>query len=156
MTKSTVQTSTRINLDLAEAPIRVLHVDDEESFLKASKQILQMQGAFQVETASTVEEAMEKMKEREFEVIVSDYIMPEKSGLEFLKELRESGNKIPFVIFTGKGREEVAIQALNLGADLYINKSGAPQTVYGELAHGLRQTVENGRQKWHLGFSEIL
>ncbi len=44
--------------------------------------------------------------------------MPGKSGLDFLKELRASGNDIPFILFTGKEREEVAIQALNLGADL--------------------------------------
>jgi hypothetical protein len=41
-------------------------------------------------------------------------------------------------LFTGKGREEVAIKALNLGADGYFNKQGSPETVYGELAHGIR------------------
>jgi PAS domain S-box-containing protein len=49
---------------------------------------------------------------------------------------------IPFIIFTGKGREEVAVEALNLGADHYINKIGKPETVYGELAHGIRQLVK--------------
>ena len=71
--------------------------------------------------------------------------MPGKNGLEFLKELRDSGNDIPFVIFTGKGREEVAIQALNLGADQYLNKGGTPETVYGELAHSIRKIVGSDR-----------
>jgi PAS domain S-box-containing protein len=48
-------------------------------------------------------------------------------------------------MFTGKGREEVAMQALNLGADGYFNKSGHAETVYGELAHGIRQVVDKRR-----------
>ncbi len=63
--------------------------------------------------------------------------------LEFLKELREQHNKIPFILFTGKGREEVAIKALNLGVDGYFNKQGSPETVYGELCYGIIQTVDH-------------
>ena len=125
-----------------ETLIHVLHVDDDAGYLKTAKQILEMQGSFQVETASSVEEAMEKMEEKTFDVIVSDYIMPGKDGLEFLKELRERRNSIPFIIFTGKGREIVAIKALNLGANQYINKIGKPETVYSELAHGIRTVVK--------------
>jgi len=146
MAQSSVEHPERDVLDLVEeAPIRVLHVDDEAGFLKAAKQILEMQGAFHVDTASSVEEANEKMKRKPYDAIVSDYIMPEKNGLEFLEELRQKGNTIPFIIFTGKGREEVAINALNLGADRYLNKIGHPEAVYGELAHGIRQTVERKR-----------
>ena len=144
MVKSTVESLTEVVVDLAEkAPIQVLHVDDESSFLKVAKRCLEMEGTFQVDTASSVEEALKKMRKKTFDVIVSDYMMPEKDGLEFLKKLREKGNNIPFIIFTGKGREEVAINALNLGADQYLNKVGDPETVYVELAHGIRQVVES-------------
>jgi len=146
MTQSTVEYP---KIDSAEiiktAPIRVLHVDDDISFLKTAKLILEMQGASQVDTASSVEEATEKMKENKYDAVISDYQMPGKDGLQFLKELRNSGNNISFVIFTGKGREEVTINALNLGADGYFNKIGHPETVYGELAHGIRQVVEKRR-----------
>ena len=108
-----------------EDVIRVLFVDNERGFLKTSKQILEMQGPFQVDLATSVEEAYEKMETKEYDLIISDYQMP-KDGLDFLKELRSEGNNIPFILFTGKGREEVAIQALNLGADYYINKVGKP------------------------------
>ena len=155
MTKSTVESLSEVVVDLTEkASIRVLHVDDEAGFLKVAKQCLEMQGAFQVETALSVEEAMEKMKKKTFDVIVADYVMPGKDGLEFLKELRDNGNNIPFIMFTGKGREEVAIKALNLGADQYFNKIGSPETVYGELAHGVRQVVESKRAEEALSNSE--
>jgi PAS domain S-box-containing protein len=143
LAKSAVESLSEVVVDLTEkAPIQVLHVDDESGFLKVVKQCLEMEGAFQVDTAVSVEEALEKMMKKKFDVIVSDYMIPEKDGLEFLKQLREKGNNIPFIIFTGKGREEVAIDALNLGADQYLNKIGDPETVYGELAHGICQAVK--------------
>ncbi len=121
--------------------IRVLHVDDEVSLLKVAKQILELQGLFQVDSAGSVEEAFEKMKQKDYDVIVSDYQMPIKDGLQFLKELKENANNIPFILFTGKGREEVAIEALNLGADRYFSKTGKPETVYGELTHAIKQII---------------
>jgi len=141
MTQSAVECRERVVVGAVRAPMKVLHVDDEADFLNAAKQILEMQGAFQVDTASSVEEATEKMKEKEYDAIVCDYIMPRRDGLQFLKELRDSENNIPFIIFTGKGREGVAIEALNLGADRYFSKVGGPETVYGELAHGIREAV---------------
>jgi PAS domain S-box-containing protein len=133
-------------VDLTEKSlITVLHVDDELSLLEVTKQCLEMEGQFQVDEASSVEEAVRKLGEEAYDVVVSDYQMPGKDGLEFLKELRQKGNRIPFILFTGKGREEVAIKALNLGADQYLNKVGDPETVYGELAHSIRRAVERKR-----------
>lgn len=61
--------------------------------------------------------------------------MPEIDGLEFLEIIREEkGMDIPFIMFTGKGREDVAMDALNLGADRYIQKGGNPKSQYGLLA----------------------
>lgn len=142
-TKPIVGSTTGVVIDLAERKlIRVLHIDDEAGFLKVAKQCLEMQGRFQVVTALSVEEAMKKLEKNTYDVVVSDYIMPGKNGLELLKELREKGNNVPFIVFTGKGREEVAIRALNLGADQYINKSGHPETVYGELAYGITKAMK--------------
>ena len=135
-------------------PILVLHVDDEVSLLKVLKQILELQGLFQVDSAGSVEEAYTKMKEKDFDVIVSDYQMPIKDGLQFLKDLKDSGNNVSFILFTGKGREDVAINALNLGADRYINKSGKPETVYGELAHAILQIVDKKKGDYLLEESE--
>jgi PAS domain S-box-containing protein len=142
VTECSVKPSPEAVVDLDEKRLsRVLFVDDELGLLKAAKQCLEMKDEFQVDTASSAGEAMEKMRKQEYDVVVSDYQMPEKNGLEFLKEVRESGNDIPFIVFTGKGREEVVIRALNSGADRYISKSGDPETVYAELKHAIREAV---------------
>jgi PAS domain S-box-containing protein len=154
MAKATFVPLPETGVDLTEAPINVLHVDDETDCLKTSKQILETQGSFKVETATSVEEAQEKMRKKEFDAIISEYIMSGKDGLEFLKELRNSGNKIPFIIFTGKGREIVAIKALNLGADQYINKIGKPEAVYSELTHAIREVVKINQAEKALQKSE--
>ncbi|MGA3191305.1 MAG: PAS domain S-box protein [Candidatus Bathyarchaeia archaeon] len=143
MVESAVQSRAEIVVGSSENKlIRVLHVDDELGFLKIAKQCLEMQGPFHVDTAGSVGEALNKLKETEYDAVVSDYQMPGKDGLEFLEMLRKNGNTIPFVMFTGKGREEVAVKAWSLGADHYVNKTGDPETVYCELAHCLRSTVE--------------
>ena len=91
----------------------------------------------------------------QYDVVISDYEMPQKNGLEFLTELRKQNNNIPFILFTGKGREEVAIKALNLGADGYFNKQGNPETVYGELVHGMKLGVEHWKSKRELTDKEL-
>lgn len=122
---------------------RVLHVDDDPSIIEISKHILmEMNPNFEFEGASCVDEAFKKLSTGKYDVVISDYRMPKKTGLQFLKELREAKNEIPFILFTGKGREEVAIEALNLGADGYFNKQGNPETIYRELAHGIKRLVD--------------
>jgi len=73
---------------------------------------------------------------------VSDYQMPGKDGLQFLKELREKGNRISFVLFSGEGRNEISIEALGLGADRYFSIIGSPETVYRELSHGIESAID--------------
>jgi DNA-binding NarL/FixJ family response regulator len=122
--------------------LHVLHVDDDASFLQVSKLILELENKFEIDTVTSVDAAFCKLKTRPYDAVVCDYDMPLKNGLDFLKELREQENNIAFIIFTSIGREEVAIRALNLGADLYFSKSGSPEAVYGELADAIRKIVE--------------
>ncbi len=119
-------------------------MDDDSAFLSVSKEILLgIDSTLKVELVSTVEEAIDKLEAQSYDVVVSDYELPEINGLEFLKRLRAQGNRVPFILFTGKGREEIAKQALNLGADCYVNKPGGNiEETYLELSHSIQLLTE--------------
>jgi PAS domain S-box-containing protein len=123
--------------------LRVLHVDDDASFLQVSKQILEIDGKLKVETTTSVDEAFENLKQFHYDVVVSDYEMPMKNGLQFLEELRKNVRSPPFILFTGRGREAVAVKALKLGAFRYLNKNGDVEAVYTELAFSIQQAADN-------------
>lgn len=108
---------------------------------------MELNSCFEFDNACYVDEALKKLSTEQYDIVISDYEMPQKDGLQFLKELREGKNDIPFILFTGKGREEVVIKALNLGADHYVNKQGSPETVYSELEHLVSSAVEKSRSK---------
>lgn len=141
------QTHQVIQESCATSTIHVLHVDDDSLILSTSKMILEDSGKFEVELASSVDEALKKLANQTFDAVISDYDMPKKTGLQFLEELRSQKNEIAFVMFTGKGREEVAVKALNLGADRYINKNGDVEAVYCELSYALSKIVERKRTR---------
>jgi PAS domain S-box-containing protein len=154
----TIETTLPILIDSAALGkkdcLHILHVDDDVNLLEISKQILSMDNNFEIDTVSSVDEAFARMEKQNFDVVVSDYEMPLKNGLDFLKELREQKRDISFILFTGKGREEVVVKALNLGADSYINKNGSPETVYCELADAINKTVERKKSRRLLVESE--
>jgi DNA-binding NarL/FixJ family response regulator len=144
-----------IIVDLVEKDnIHVLHVDDDPVFLNTAKQCLEAQGKFHVDTALSVEDAQEKMNGKTYDVIICESVMPRKQGLEFLKELRDSGSNIAFIIVTGRGTEDLAVKALNLGADRYFSKVGCSETACDELAHGICQVVEGKKAEETLRQSE--
>jgi PAS domain S-box-containing protein len=139
---------------LSSGPIKILHVDDDAAFLNMAKQCLELQSDIKVESANSVEEALSLIEKSKFDVIVSDFQMAEKNGLEFLKELKSRNIPIPFILFTGKSRDEVGLKALNLGAFRYMNKGGAPRAAYAELESCIRQAVDYSKAKGFLKSSE--
>jgi len=130
-----------ILLDMNEQ-IHVLYVDDDAGFARVVKQRLETEGPFQVDAAFSVSEALAKLENEKYDAVVSEYRMPGKNGLDFLKELREKGNRTPFIMFTREVMQEVVIKALNLGADYCLNKVGETESVYGELAHSITELVK--------------
>jgi PAS domain-containing protein len=62
-------------------------------------------------------------------------------GIELLKQVRSKNANVPFLLFTGRGREDVAIAALNNGADFYIQKGGEPQAQYAELKNAIVHAI---------------
>jgi PAS domain S-box-containing protein len=138
-----------------DGEIRVLHVDDEPALLEVTEQFLRQEDErIAVETATSPQEGLVLLDENGFDVVVSDYQMPGMNGLELLETLREDDNQMPFIIFTGHGREEVAVDALNLGADRYLQKGGDPKSQYGLLADAVVQETEHRRAREELEESE--
>ena len=130
-------------LDLAcKRKAKVLHVDNDFEFLKAAKTFLEENFQFEVDTACSSEEVLEKVKDTSYDAVVSAYLITCRNGLELLKELRRRGNDVPFFLLTIKSREEVAIDALNSGVDGYIIKGSDAEAMFQELAKGIYSTVK--------------
>jgi PAS domain S-box-containing protein len=121
--------------------IRVLYVDDEVDLLDLGKEFLEMSGGFFVDTAVSADTARTVMTENVYDAIVSDYQMPGEDGITFLKSVRDTHGTIPFILFTGRGREEVVIEAINNGVDFYLQKGGNAGAQFAELAHKIRHAV---------------
>jgi len=128
-----------------DPPIRVLIVDDEPSLGEICQIFLEEMGGFSCDTVTSGAEALEQVSTSPYDAIVSDYQMPGMNGIELLKEIRGGGMDIPLIIFTGKGREAVVIEALNSGADFYLQKGGDPEALFIELAFKIRQAVQRKR-----------
>jgi len=133
--------------------ISVLYVDDEQSLLEIAKLFLEDTGEFRVGTAISAKTALKDDSVRSYDAIVSDYQMPGMDGIAFLKIVREKYGDIPFILFTGRGREEIVIEAINNGADFYLQKGGDPESQFAELAHKLRQSVRRKQAERSLQIS---
>jgi len=121
--------------------ISVLFIDDEPALLEITRLFLERSGEIKVETCRSALEALDLLKTRSFDAIVSDYEMPLMDGIVFLKILRAEGDTTPFIIFTGKGREHVVVEALNNRADFYLSKGQDPKAQFSELDHMIRQAI---------------
>jgi PAS domain S-box-containing protein len=134
--------------------LSLLYVDDEPGLLDIGKLFLETSGDFAVTTALSGSEGLAALAAHSFDAIISDYQMPEMNGIELLKAVRKSHGSIPFILFTGRGREEVVIEAINNGADFYLQKGGDPKAQFAELAHKIRQAVSKRQAEYALQDSE--
>lgn len=134
--------------------ISVLLVDDEVELLHIGKLFLEQTGDIGVEICESASSALEFLQKDQFDAIVSDYQMPGMDGIEFLKYVRNGGSSIPFIIFTGRGREIVAIEALNNGATFYLQKGGDPKALFAELQNMIIQSVKRYEAEENLRESE--
>ena len=100
---------------------------------------LELEPDVKVTTQSIRSKRLPLLNDKHFDIIVSDYMMPEMNGLEFFKRLRITGIATPFILFTGKGREEVVIEAMRHGVDFYIKKGGDAKSQFAELINAIRQ-----------------
>lgn len=132
----------------------MLYVDDEPALLDIGKEFLEKTGTISVDTAHSVNEAKIRLSANYYDAIVSDYQMPMTDGIQFLKYIRNSFGNLPFILFTGKGREEVVIEAINNGVDFYLQKGGKPAPQFTELEHKIKQAVFQKRAERQIKESE--
>ena len=130
--------------------LRILYVDDEPSLLGIAKAFLEKTGNYSITTLESASVALERLELEQYDAIISDYQMPGMNGIEFLKSVRKSGNSSPFIIFTGRGREEVVVDAINNGVDFYLQKGGDPRAQFAELSHKIYQAVARCRAQEEL------
>ena len=135
--------------------VSILYVDDDPTLLGVTKLYIERQSDMYVATAGCVRDALTILNTFSFDVILSDYQMPDIDGIGFLKILQENGCKIPFILFTGKGREEIVIEAINHGATYYIQKGGSPKAQFAELEHKIREASRRSRAVSALRDSEL-
>jgi len=125
-----------------ESHVQILHVDDNSAFTSLVVDMLENEDErFNVETTLSASEGLDRLSESDIDCIVSDYNMPGMDGIEFLKTVREEYPKIPFILFTGKGSEAVASEAISTGVTDYLQKPGGTEQ-YELLANRIRNAVE--------------
>jgi len=127
--------------------ISVLHVDDEPDFADMVSTFLEREDdRFDIETAPSASEGLAHLSENEVDCIVSDYDMPDGDGIEFLETVREEYPDLPFILYTGKGSEGVASEAISAGITDYLQKeTGTDQ--YAVLANRIQNAVERTRSQ---------
>ncbi len=137
-------------------PITILHIDDDEVFLTVTKDFMEKisKGEVKVDSLQDPNQTFVKLKEKTYDAIIADYQMPSMDGLQLLEQLRAQNISIPFIMLTGRGREKIAIRALNLGANRYIKKGMDTESQYRQLFHAIKEVVEHKRIQTALQESE--
>jgi PAS domain S-box-containing protein len=127
--------------------VRVLCVDNEPGLPELVRIFLEESGEFTVDTVRSAPAALAVLRGRTYDAIVSGFAMPDMDGIEFLKSVRASDTTVPFIFFTGRGSEEVAIDAINNGADFYLRKGSEPKARFAELKQGILQAVRQRKTR---------
>ncbi len=135
-------------------PITTLVVDNEPSFVELTAETIERtDGSIVVEAATSGEEALEALEAGSIDCIVSDYEMPGMDGLELLEAVRGRDPDLPFILFTGRGSEEIASEAIAAGVTGYLQKQpGGDQ--YTLLANQITNAVSEYRARAELRESE--
>ncbi len=141
--------------------ISILLVDDQPSFLAMAKRFLEEDGDIEVDTAGSGELAIKRLKEEMFDVIITDYEMPEMNGLELLKTLRTLEKDTPLIIYTSHGRDDVTVRAMRGGAEFVMCKSVDAEAQFSDLRCIVREIVrrrdaENAIQRREKDFHTIV
>jgi DNA-binding response OmpR family regulator len=121
--------------------VRILIVDDEENLLDQLRISFQRQ-RYIVETAVDGEEALDKIFNSEFDIIILDIMLPKQDGFSVLKEIRQAGINTPVIMLTARKSVDEKVKALDLGADDYLAKPFSLDELMARVRAVLRRSCE--------------
>jgi DNA-binding response OmpR family regulator len=133
--------------------VKVLVVDDEKMIVKGLRFSLQQDG-YEVECAYDGEEALGMIRERQYDIVLLDVMLPKLSGFEVLQQVREFSD-VPVIMLTARGDDMDKILGLDYGADDYVTKPFNPLEVKGRIKAIIRRT-SRGRQEDALSENMII
>jgi len=137
--------------------VSILHIEDDAAFAELVSNFLQRErDSFEVLTETDPRDGIKRVENERIDCVISDYDMPEMNGLGVLKEVRKKHPQLPFILFTGKGSEEIASEAISAGVTDYLQKRKGTEQ-YGMLANRVEQAVARRRAEKQVerGFNAI-
>ncbi|MFW6083528.1 MAG: response regulator [Thermoplasmatota archaeon] len=116
--------------------MKILFIDDEAGIREQAKIFMErMDERFDVETASDLESALQKLESNRYDIVVADFLLPDSDGLDILKKLKDEEKDIPFILLTGRDSETIFRKADSLGAEQCLTKQGDPLKQYEMLSN---------------------
>ncbi len=116
---------------------RILVVDDEESIREFLEIMLKKEG-YEVSTAEDGQKAKEVLQKKSFDMVISDLQMPNVTGIELLKHVKDSYPETVFMLITAFGTTETAVEAMKMGAYDYVTKPFKIDEVRMNIANALK------------------
>lgn len=126
--------------------VRILVIDDEAIIHESCGRVLKEEG-YEVETALSGREALEKLKEKRYDLVLSDIKMPGMSGVETLEKMRKDIPDITVVMFTGYSSVDTARDSMKLGAFDYIPKPFTPEELLSVVKKALHKEAAAQKKK---------
>jgi len=124
--------------------VKILTVEDSDGDFEMIKGCLKYQKGVDLSRARAIDEAVKKVEQAQFDLIILDYVLPDGNGLDFLKRLNKKGIEIPVIVITSRGSELIASQLIQEGAYDYLPK----EMVSGQsLSRSITNTMEKARLK---------
>ena len=122
--------------------MKILVVDDDAIVIKSCRRILEAEG-FEVTSVPSADEALEKIKYYEFDLLLMDVKMPKHDGIFLMREIKKNWPDIPIIVMSGYPTPETIADVLKLGATQFIPKPFRPD----ELVKSVRQVIQKMPRK---------
>lgn len=138
-----------------DASVDILHIDDDPDFTDLSAEFLKREDdRFKIKTAGSASEGLDRLANEQFDCLILDYDMPKQNGIELLRGVREEYPNLPIILFTGKGSEKVASNAISAGVTDYLQK-GSDTEQYEILSNRVANAANQYRAERQVGQYDI-